>query len=160
MRNVDSGLESRVLAKVRSREPASPHTYAKAQPKHVTAIRNSVLARWCSSRGEIISIPKLTPTEARVMAYLVDKMAQSAQGADAGYVAEDLEWLICSLYGLTDEERAEVTFSSRDDRPPLTEEEEDAAMLRAIHQAETWEQDDEFIKHEEIMRKLLGRDGC
>lgn len=160
MRNVDSGLESRVLAKVRSREPASLSGYAKAQPKHVVAIRNSALARWCSARGETVSIPKLTPTEARVMAYLVDKMAQTAPGADAGYVAEDLEWLICNLYGLTDEERAEVTFSSHDDHPPLTEEQEDAAMLRAIRQAEAWEQDDEFIKHEAMMRKLLGRDGC
>ena len=160
MRNVDSGLESRVLAKVRSREPAGLPGYAKAQPKHAAAIRNSALARWCSSRGETVSVPKLTPTEARVMAYLVDKMAQIAPGADAGYVAEDLEWLICNLYGLTDEERAEVTFSARDDRPPLTEEQEDAAMLRAICQAEAWGQDDEFIKHEKMMRKLLGRDGC
>ena len=154
MQNVDTGLELRILAKVRSRQPGVRSRDAEAQPKHVTAIRNSALARWCSSRGETVSIPKLSPTEARVMAYLVDKMAQTAPGEDAGYVAEDLEWLVCNIYGLTDEERAEVTFSSRSDLPPLTEEQEDAAMLRAIRQAEAWEQDNDFIKHEEMMRKL------
>ena len=158
MQNVDSGLELGILAKVRGLEPGARSRDAEAQPKHVTAIRNSAVARWCSSRGETVSIPRLNPTEARVMAYLVDRMAQTAPGADAGYVAEDLEWLICNLYGLTDEERAAVTFFSRDDLPPLTEEQEDAAMLRAIRQAEVWERDDEFIKHEEMMRQLLGHD--
>ena len=40
----------------------------------------------------------------------------------------------------------------------LTEEEEDTAMIRAIREGEAREKDDEFLKHEEMMQKLLGRD--
>ena len=64
--------------------------------------------------------------------------------------------MICNVFGLTDEERLEVAFSLRDDLKPLTEEEEDKAMLRAIRQAETWEQDDESVKHEEMIQTIAG----
>ncbi len=158
MQNVDKSFEQRILAKVRSREPG-PLLKNDAPPrKYANAIQDSALAHWCLSRGEIVSIPKLSPAEERVITYLVNKIARAEPGTDISYVEEDLEWLICNLFGLTDEERLEVTFSLPDDLQSLTEEEEDKAMLRAIRQAEAWEQDDEFVKHEEMMRKLLGHD--
>ena len=156
MQNVEMGLEQRILAKVRSREPA-PLPKNDAMPrKYANAIQNSALAHWCLSRGETVSIPKLSLAEERVITYLVNKMAQAEPGMDLCYVEEDLEWFICNLFGLTEEERLEVTFSLRDDLQPLTEEEEDEAMLRAIRQAETWEQDDAFVKHEEIIQTMAG----
>ena len=33
------------------------------------------------------------------------------------------------------------------DLPPMTEEEEDIAMLRATDQGKAWEKDEEFLKH-------------
>ena len=160
MQNVEMGFKQRILAKVRIREPA-PLPKNDAMPrKYTNAIQNSALAHWCLPRGEIVSIPKLSPAEERTITYLVNKIARADPGTDISYVEEDLEWLICNLFGLTDEERLEVIFSLRDDLKPLTEEEEDKAMLRAIRQAEAWEQDDEFAKHEEMMRKLLGNDEC
>ena len=160
MQNVEMGLEQRILAKVRSRESA-PLPKNDAPPhKYANAIQNSALARWCLSHGETVSIPTLSPAEERTITYLVNKIARAEPGTDISYVEEDLEWLICNLFGLTDEERLEVTFSLPDDLQPLTEDEEDKAMLRAIRQAEAWEQDDEFVKHEEMMRKLLGNDEC
>ena len=160
MQNVEMGFEQRILAKVRSREPAPVPKNDALPCKYVNAIQNSALARWCLSRVETVSIPMLSPAEERVITYLVNKMAQAEPGTDISYVEEDLEWVICNLFGLTDEERLEVTFSLRDGLKPLTEEEEGKAMLRAIRQAEAWEQDDEFAKHEEMMRKLLGNDEC
>ena len=154
MQNVEMGFEQRILAKVRSREPA-PLPKNDAMPrKYANAIQNSALAHWCLSRGETVSIPKLSLAEERVITYLVNKMAQAEPGMDLCYVEEDLEWFICNLFGLTDEERLEVTFSLRDDLQPLTEEEEDEAMLQAIRQAETWEQDDAFVKHEEMIQTV------
>lgn len=160
MQKVNTGLEQRILAKVRNQETALFPENGSPPRKYANAIQDSALAHWCLSRGETVSIPKLSLAEERVITYLVNKMAQAEPGMDLCYVEEDLEWFICNLFGLTDEERLEVTFSLRDDLQPLTEEEEDEAMLRAIRQAETWEQDDAFVKHEEMMQKLLGHDEC
>ena len=89
------------------------------------------------------------------MAYLTDKMLAAEPGADTSYIEEDIEWMICNLYGLTDEERVAVTTPQWDQLPPLTEEEEDAAMLRAIEEGKAREKDPDFLKHEEMMAKLL-----
>ena len=94
------------------------------------------------------------------MVYLMDKMQAAKPGADTSYIEEDIEWMVCNLYGLTDEERLAVTTSQRGELPPLTEEKEDMAMLQAIKQGEAWNKDEEFLKLEEMMRKLLGRDEC
>ena len=156
MQNVEMGLEQRILAKVRSREPAPLPKNDAPPSEYANAIQNSALAHWCLSHGETVSIPKLSLAEERVVTYLVNKMAQAEPGRDISYVEEDLEWLICNVFGLTDEERLEMTFSLRDDLKPLTEEEEDEAMLRAIWQAEAWEQYDEFVKHEEMIQTIAG----
>ena len=92
------------------------------------------------------------------MTYLADKLLAAKPGADTSYIEEDIEWMIGNLYGLTDEEREAVAASQWGGLPQLTDEEEDAAMLRAMKQGETWEKDDEFLKHEAMMQKLLGRD--
>ncbi len=115
MQNVDMGFEQRILAKVRSRESAPLPKNDAPPSEYANAIQNSALAHWCLSRGEIVSIPKLSPTEERVITYLVNRMAQAEPGTDISYVEEDLEWLICNVFGLTDEERLEVAFSLRDD---------------------------------------------
>ena len=128
------------------------------QSKHIGAIHNSNLASWCLMRGETIAIPKIGPLEERVLTYLVDKILAAKPGADTSYIQEDLEWMVCNLYGLTDEEREAVATSQRGELPPLTREEEDTAMLRAIDRVKKWEKDEEFLKHEEMMRELLGWD--
>ncbi len=159
MTNDKASIERRVMDKIRAQEKVSANDKdGLHQGKYIGAIQNSSLGRWCLLQGETIPVPKLGPMEERVMTYLVDKMLAAKPGADTSYIEDDLEWMVCKLYGLTDEERVAVTASQRGDLPALSEEEEDIAMVRAIKQGEAWEQDDEFLKHEEMMRKLLGWD--
>ena len=156
-----TSIEQDIIEKVRARTalPAS-ESAAPNRASYIAAIRNSTLAHWCSSQGVAISIPRLSPSEERVITYLVNKMLAAGPGTDTSYIEEDMEWMVCCLYDLTDEERVAVTTSQWSDLPPLTEEEEDIAMIRAIEQGKTWEQDEEFLKHEKVMRKLMGRDEC
>ena len=154
-------MEQSVMDKIRARGTVLANDKdALIQSKYLSAIQNSSLARWCLLQGETIPIPKPSPAEERVMTYLVDKMLAAKPGADTSYIKEDIEWMVCVLYGLTDEERVAVTTSQWGELPPLTEEEEDIAMLRAIEQGKAWVKDDEFLKHEEMMQKLLGQDEC
>ncbi len=157
---VDSkaSVEQSIMDKIRSRGTLNVNgDESPGEARCVNAIRGSTLARWLSLRGESMPIPRLSAKEERVMTYLMDKMLTAKPGADTSYIEEDIEWMVCSLYGLTDEERAAVTTSEWDGLPPLTEEEEDTAMLRAIEEGKAWEKDPEFLKHEEMMHKLLGK---
>ena len=156
-----ASIEQSIIDKVRSRaKSAAIEKDTAGEARSASAIRNSTLASWWALRGDKIPIPKLGPSEERVMVYLMDKMQAAKPGADTSYIEEDIEWMVCNLYGLTDEERLAVTTSQRGELPALTEEKEDLAMLQAIKQGETWNKDEEFLKHEEMMRKLLGRDEC
>ena len=157
MTNDKASIERRVMEKIRAQGKVSADDKdALNQGKYISAIQNSGLGRWCLLQGESIPIPKLGSLEERVMTYLMDKMLAAKPGADTSYIEEDIEWMVCNLYGLTDEERIAITASQQGELPALTEEEEDIAMVRAIKQGEAWEKDDEFLKHEEMMRKLLG----
>ena len=159
MTNDKASIEQSIKDKIRSlRTLTASGERSLNQAKCISAIQNSSLVLWYLLQGETIPILKLGPLEERVMTYLVDRMLAAKSGADTSYIEEDIEWMICNLYGLTDEERVSVTTSQWGELPPLTEEEEDTAMIRAIEQGKAREKDEEFIKHEEMMRKLLGQD--
>ena len=155
MVDTKASIEQSILDKIRSRLIASDQDSPSAA-KCAGAIRGSALARWLSLQGEAMPLPRLSAEEERVTAYLVDKMLAAEPGADTSYIEEDIEWMVCNLYGLTDDERVAVTTPQWDEMPPLTEEEEDAAMLRAIEEGKAREKDPDFLKHEEMMHKLLG----
>ena len=101
-----TSIEQSVMDKVRARGTL-PEVEKDALNRdgYVKAIQKSGLARWCLLHGEAIAVPKLSAAEERVMTYLVDKLLAAEPGADTSYIEEDIEWMVCKLYGLTDEER-------------------------------------------------------
>ncbi len=119
---------------------------ASGDAKYVCAVLNSTLARWfalhapsaaCSKASgiEVMPAPKIPGDKQRRFIALVDKIltAKAADPqADTSEPEEEIDWLVYDLYGITDEETAIIAdaFWEGD----ATEEEEDAAMVRAIEE--------------------------
>ena len=142
--------------------------------KYARAILDSTLAAWFveksgasdgvaagASELERMPVPNLPDAEREPVIRLVDEIAQAESendGDGARYLGYDLDSLIYALYGLTEEE--DTAIERRMERIHATDEEEDAAFLRAMLEAERENQRErEFAGEEEFMAALRGADG-
>ena len=114
---VDSkaSIEQSIIDKIGSRETlVAGEEDSLDQSEYVGAVRNSNLARWLSQQGEAIPIPKLSASERRPFARLVDEMV-AAKATDPASDTRHLEWaidrLVYDLYGLTEEEDTAIERS-------------------------------------------------
>ena len=129
--------EQDILKKVLGCEPIALSKGDAVQPKYVSAIENSTLARWCQANGETITIPNLSEVGQRPLVRMIDRISAAKTtnpAADTGELEEQIDWLVYDLYGLSNEETAAVTDFFWDGT--LTEEEEDQALLRAMEEAD------------------------
>ena len=123
--------------------------------KYTCAVFNSVLGQWFALQVsatsslkflgvEAMPIPKITAGEQRPFIALVDKIlaAKAADPlADTSELEEKIDWLVYDLYDLTNEEVTAVADALWDGE--VSEEEEDAALVRAI-EAGLAEDDERF----------------
>ena len=148
-----------VMDKIKSQETPLITEDAVHQAKYVSAILNSKLGRFLLLRAKTVPIPKLADSEQHPFVQLVDKIltAQTANPAmDTTELEEKMDWLVYDLYGLTNEETAEVADFFWEGR--LTEEEEDIALLRAMEEADITDPN-EFVSLGEVMATLRGLRG-
>ena len=131
--------------------------------KYMCAVLNSELARWfalhasppeCSKPIGVrdMPIPQIGAVEKSTFAKVVDEIlaAKSADPrADTSDLEEEIDWLVYDLYDLTDEETAIIADAFWDG--DASEEEEDAALVRAI---EAGHAEGGFVRKEEIMAIL------
>ena len=113
--------------------------------------------RWKKSYVENIAVPKVTTTEQRPFVRLVDRILE-AKAADPDADTEPLEWeidrLVYDLYGLTEEEATAVERSLG--LIHATDEEEDAALLRAMEEGDI----NDRVSLEEVLEILRAPDEC
>ena len=86
------------------------------------------MGRWFLLHAGSIPIPKISASEQHPFIQLVDdilKAKAADPNADISELEEKIDWLVYDLYGLSDEETAEVADFFWNG--PLNEEEEDAA---------------------------------
>ena len=143
--------------------------------KYLCAVLNSTLIRWFLSQiaptsgmgtlrwkkvyVETIPIPKISTAKQRPLVRLVDEIlaAKAADPeADTDYLEWDIDRLVYDLYGLTEEEDTAVERSLG--LIHQTDEEEDAAIGRAIDEALS-EDFDGVVSEETIMATLRGLNG-
>ena len=143
--------------------------------KYLCAVLNSTLIRWFLSQiaptsgmgtlrwkkvyVETIPIPKISTAKQRPLVRLVDEIltAKAADPeADTDYLEWDIDRLVYDLYGLTEEEDTAVERSLG--LIHQTDEEEDAAIGRAIDEALS-EDLDGVVSEETIMATLRGLNG-
>ncbi len=140
--------------------------------KYARAILDSTLAAWFveksgaspgigggASELERMPVLNLPDAEREPVIRIVDEIAQAESENDedgARYLGYDLDSLIYALYGLTEEE--DTAIERRMDRIHATDEEEDAALLRAMLEAER-ENANGFVSEEEVMAVLRASDG-
>ena len=143
--------------------------------KYLCAVLNSTLIRWFLSQiaptsgmgtlrwkkvyVETIPIPKISTAKQRPLVRLVDEIlaAKAADPeADTDYLEWDIDRLVYDLYGLTEEEDTAVERSLG--LIHQTDEEEDAAIGRAVDEALS-EDLDGVVSEETIMATLRGLNG-
>ncbi len=148
-----------------------------ASLKYLCALLNSTLIRWflqqiapTSGMGvfrwkkvyaETIPIPKISGVEQEPFIKLVDEIlaAKSADpNADTSYLEWDIDRLVYDLYGLTDEEDTAVERSLG--LIHQTDEEEDAAILRAMLEGKEEARAEGYVSREEVMAILQELDGA
>ena len=127
---------------------------ASDKGKYVCAVRNSSLAQWfalhaetaeCSkaSGAEDMPIPPIGAEDLRYVVALVDEIAaEKADDPDADmlHLEIEIDSLMYRLYGLTYDEYTALERSMG--LLPMTEEEEDAALVRAIEdELARWERE-------------------
>ena len=144
--------------------------------KYLCAILNSTLTRWflqqiapTSGMGtfrwkkvyvETIPITKLTAAKQRPFVRLVDKILEAKAAdpnADTDYLEWDIDRLVYDLYGLTEEEDTAVERSLG--LIHASDEEEDAAILRAMLEGKEEAQAEGYASREEVMAILQELDG-
>ena len=119
------------------------------------------LTQWKKFVVERIPIPKIAAEEQNPLLKLVDEILDAKAAdpdADTSELEEDIDWLVYDLYGLSDEETAEVADFFWEG--PLGEEEEDEALARAMDEALQEAKAEGFVSREEIMNILLAPDEC
>ena len=134
--------------------------------KYARAVLGSTLAAWFVEKAradggggadlERMPVPNLTDSELEPFVRLIDDIAESEDPDDARVWGYDLDAMIYDLYGLTEEE--DTAVERRMGRIHQTDEEEDAAFLRAILEAER-EYEREFAGEEVVMAALRASDG-
>ena len=146
--------EQEILKNIRGCEPIALSKNHVVQPGYVNAIQNSVLARWCLSHGETIPIPKVSEAEQRSLVGLVEKIlaAKDADSqADTEAMEREIDRQVYKLYGLTEEEETAIERSLG--LIHQTDDEEDAALLRAMEEADI-DDPDNFVSEAEVMATL------
>ena len=111
---------------------------------------------WGKTRVERIPIPKITPAEQRPFIQLVDRILEAKAAdpdADTSDLEESIDWLVYDLYDLTDEETAVIADYFWDGE--MSEEEEDAAMVKWIQEGTTGE----YVSREVVMETLRNPNG-
>ena len=94
------------------------------------------LTIWHKAYVERIPIPSVPEPGQHPIVELVDKILREKSAdpnADTRELEEEIDWLVYDLYGLTNEETAVVADSLWNG--PLSEEEEDAALVRVIEES-------------------------
>ena len=112
-------------------------------------------ARWKKVYVETIPIPKISEREQRALVGLVAEIlaAKDRDGqADTEDLEREIDRMVYGLYGLTDEEVTAIERSLG--LIHATDEEEDAALLKILEDAQT----EERVSREEVMRILESRD--
>ena len=154
-----TAIAQSIMDKIKSQETPIVTEAAVHQAKYVNAILNSKLGRLLLLRTKTVPIPKLTDSEQRSFVQLVDAILKAKAvnpAMDTTELEEKIDWLVYDLYGLTNEETAEVADFFWEGR--LTEEEEDIALLRAMEEADISDPN-EFVSLGEVMRTLRGLRG-
>ena len=135
--------------------------------KYARAVLGSTLAAWFvekvgadadagGSELDRMPVPNLSDAEMEPFVSLADDIAESENPDDARVRGYDLDAMIYALYGLTEED--DTAIERRMGRIHATDEEEDAAFLRAILDAER-EDANGFVGEEDVMAALRGSDG-
>ena len=138
--------------------------------KYVCAVLNSMLGRWfalnapqrpCAqtsgaSGPESMPIPQIAYEERQQYVALSDQISAAKAAnpnADTSALEEGIDWLVFELYDLTDEETSIVSDAFWEGE--LSEEEEDAALARAMEEElRRWEREGS----DEVKRLLRGWD--
>ncbi len=105
---------------------------------------------------EQLPIPPMTADDRRRLSGLTSRVMKakaSNPSADTSELEEEIDWLVYDLYGLTNEETAVIEDFFWDG--PLTEEEEDQGLLRAMEEADI-DDPDNFVSEAEVMATLRG----
>ena len=144
--------------------------------KYLCAILNSTMAtwfmrsaalesgmgttRWIPVTVERIPIPKISAEEQKPFIQAVDRiLAEKATDPDA-YTADferEINRLVYDLYGLTEEEDTAIERSL--DLIHATDEEEDAAILKAMLEGREEARAEGYATEEEVMAILRSSDG-
>ena len=158
--NMDSkaAIEQGIMDKIRDQETPFVSKGAVNQAKYIAAVLNSSLGRWFLAHTETIPIPipKISTAKQRPFIRLVDRILEAKAAdpkADTSELEESIDWKVYDLYDISDEETAEVADFFW--QGTLTEEEEDAAFLKMMLEAETGD----FVSEETIMETLRSLDG-
>lgn len=126
--------------KVESRGTSPVEIGAVNQAKYISAVLHSKLGCWFMINTGAIPIPKIPTAEQLPFIQLVDQMLRTRAAdpeADTSELEESIDWLVYDLYGLTNEETAEVADFFWDG--PHAGEEEDAALLKVMKEDRTGE---------------------
>ena len=119
--------------KVESQGASPVDIGAVNQAKYINAVLHSKLGSWFLINTGAIPVPKIPAAEQLPFIGLVDQILRTKAAdpeADTSEFEEGIDWLVYDLYGLTNEETAEVADFFWDG--PLSEEEEDRAFLKMV----------------------------
>ena len=108
------------------------------EAKYISAVLHSKLGCWFLINTGAIPIPQIPTAEQLPFIQLVDQMLRARAAdpeVDTSELEESINWLVYGLYGLTNEETAEVADFFWDG--PLSEEEEDEAFLKMMKEDRT-----------------------
>ncbi len=151
MTDNNAAIGRRLVDKISSQELPALEEGAVKQAKYVGALLNSRLGRLFQCRGDRMPIPRISAEEQQPFVRLVDQILEakaSDAGADVAALAESVDWLVADLYGLTNDETADVADFFW--HWPLSQEEEDAVLARLMDEALA-----EGMGSEEELREIL-----
>ena len=155
MSDTGMAIEQSVMRKIQSQETSVVIEDAVNQAKYITAILNSCLGRWFLLQKKTIPIPQIPADAQQPVIRLVDEILEAKAAdpkTDISELEEKIDWLVYGLYGLTDEETAVVADFFWDE--PLTEKEEDQALLQAMAEADL----NDRVSLEEVLKILRSPD--
>ena len=132
---------------------------ASESAKYICAVLNSSLARWFARHASKpiaeMPIPKVSDADQRRVTSLVDEILEIKDAdcdADTSYLDWQIDYVVHEVYGLTDDD---TTIIYRNlGLIHQTDEEEDAALVRAMEAGRSGE----YVSEEEIMAILRGSD--
>ena len=126
---------------------------------HTALTTGMGLLQWKKFTVERLPIPKVTTLQQRPFIGLVDAILEAKAAvpeADTSHLEWEIDRLVYDLYGLTEEEDTAIERSLG--LIHATDEEEDAAMLKWMLEANS-DAPDEFVTEEAVMATLRDLDG-